>query len=77
LKRRLQDVRRQENHAAAAASCPEIERFSIGWRMGYGEDYMMKRDNWYLALSDEESSAYRELFPEPPTWKGFWNDDDE
>lgn len=19
--------------------CPEIERYSIGWRMGYGEDY--------------------------------------
>lgn len=20
-------------------ACPKIERFSIGWRMGYGEDY--------------------------------------
>lgn len=58
-------------------ACPKIERFSIGWRMGYGEDYMLKWDNWYHALSDGESKEYRELFPEPPTWKGFWKDDDE
>lgn len=56
---------------------PEIERYSIGWRMGGGEDYMGKWDRWYQKLPDKKSEEYRRLFPEPPTWKGFWNDTDE
>lgn len=56
---------------------PEIERYSIGWRMGYGESYMMKWLEWYETLLSDEVASYQDLFPEPPTWKGFWNHDDE
>ncbi|MFR3181913.1 hypothetical protein [Dysosmobacter welbionis] len=28
---------------------PEIERYSIGWRMGYGEDYIDRFDDWSTA----------------------------
>lgn len=56
---------------------PEIERHSIGWRMGYGEDYLDKWSRWYQKLPAKKSADYQELFPEPPTWKGFWNNDDE
>ncbi len=56
---------------------PEIERHSIGWRMGGGEDYMGKWHRWYQKLPAKKSDEYRQLFPEPPTWKGFWNDTDE
>lgn len=56
---------------------PEIERHSIGWRMGYGEDYIGKWHRWYQKLPAKKSGEYRQLFPEPPTWKGFWNDTDE
>ena len=56
---------------------PEIERHSIGWRMGYGEDYIGKWSRWYQKLPAKKSADYQELFPEPPTWKGFWNDTDE
>ena len=44
----------------------EIERYSIGWRMGHGEDYI-DREGWRLAhtLSPEERTEYRTLFPEP------------
>lgn len=56
---------------------PEIERYSIGWRMGGGEDYIGKWHRWYQKLSPQKSADYQELFPEPPTWKGFWNDTDE
>ena len=51
---------------------PEIERGSIGWRMGYGESYICEWGPWYNSLSDDEQISYKELFPEPITWKGYW-----
>lgn len=56
---------------------PNIERYSIGWRMGYGEAYIMKWHVWYDLLSEKEQKEYEELFPEPITWKGYWKDEDE
>lgn len=56
---------------------PEIERFSIGWRMGYGEYYIMKWGEWLETLDESEEKEYQELFPEPITWKGYWNNTDE
>ena len=47
----------------------EIERYSIGWRMGYGEDYIDRFGDWLDTLSPEERTEYRTLFPEPVTWK--------
>ena len=55
---------------------PEIERYSIGWRMGYGEDYIYRFGDWLDTLSPEERKEYRSLFPEPITWKGWWDDED-
>ena len=54
----------------------EIERYSIGWRMGYGEDYIYRFGDWLDTLSPEERVEYRALFPEPVTWKGWWDDED-
>ncbi len=56
---------------------PHIERYSIGWRMGYGEDYIMKWGKWYDALSEKEQKEYQELFPAPITWLGYWEDEHE
>ena len=55
---------------------PDIERYSIGWRMGYGEDYIYRFGDWLDTLSPEERKEYRSLFPEPITWKGWWDDED-
>lgn len=57
-------------------ACPKIERYSIGWRMGYGEDYLFKFMDWLDTLSQEEREEYRNLFPEPVTWKGWWEKED-
>ena len=54
----------------------EIERYSIGWRMGYGEDYIYRFFDWLDTLSSEKQAEYRSLFPEPITWKGWWDDED-
>lgn len=51
---------------------PEIEKGSIGWRMGYGEDYLKKHEKWFCALDEEDREEYQTLFPEPVTWKGNW-----
>ncbi|EGK1783534.1 NADAR family protein [Listeria monocytogenes] len=53
---------------------PEIERYSIGWRMGYGEDYQTKFFEWWETLYSSEKREYQTLFPEPITWDGWWED---
>ena len=55
---------------------PYIERYSIGWRMGTGESYIMKWGEWYDSLDAKEQQEYQLLFPEPITWKGYWQDED-
>lgn len=55
---------------------PEIERYSIGWRMGSGEDYAGQFFDWLDTLSPEEQAEYQVLFPEPVTWKGWWKNED-
>lgn len=55
---------------------PKIERYSIGWRMGYGEDYIVQFWKWWKTLLREEQEEYRNLFPEPVTWNGWWNKED-
>ena len=51
--------------------------YGIGWRMGYGEDYIYRFGDWLKALTPEERIEYRALFPEPVTWKGWWDDKDD
>lgn len=55
---------------------PCISRYSIGWRMGEGESYANQFYDWLNTLSREEQRKYQELFPEPVTWNGYWNDED-
>lgn len=39
---------------------PELDPYTIGWRMGYGEDYAMN-EPWHTA-------EFNKLFPEPQNW---------
>lgn len=48
---------------------PNIPKGSIGWRMGYGESYLMEQYRWFSKLSDEEKREYNEKFPEPKVWE--------
>lgn len=55
---------------------PEIDRFSIGWRMGCGESYMIDWSCWYGGLSKGGQAAYRARYPAPRgDWSTFWQDD--
>jgi hypothetical protein len=45
---------------------------SLGYRMGYGEDYWDKWANWYRGLDAEAQRRYREQNPEPASWRHFY-----
>jgi ribA/ribD-fused uncharacterized protein len=52
---------------------PDIPRYSIGWRMGYGEDYVYQWVPWYEGLTDKGKQAYQAMYPEPEGWRGYYN----
>ena len=51
---------------------PDIERYSIGWRMGSGEDYWHAFAEWYSSLSATEWSNYRATYLAPEGWEDFY-----
>jgi ribA/ribD-fused uncharacterized protein len=55
---------------------PHIGRYSIGWRMGYGEEYRYAFGDWYSTLAKEEQELFQQMFPEPKGWLGWYKDDD-
>ena len=56
---------------------PHIHRYSIGWRMGYGESYSNIFWDWFGSLANETKEIYKKMFPEPKVWRGIYNDDYE
>ena len=57
---------------------PSYGEFSMGWRMGGGEDYRYKFWDWYEKLTKEEQQAYQEAYPYPIFWHyNNWNDEQE
>lgn len=47
---------------------PEFTEFSMGWRMGGGEDYRYQFWDWYEALTSAQQQEYQRLFPYPCFW---------
>lgn len=50
-------------------ACPGIPQYSIGWRMGWGEDYLRRLSRWLEGLTEEERTEYGRLFPPPVFWE--------
>jgi hypothetical protein len=51
---------------------PELQRGSIGWRMGHGEDYMDEWNSWFETLTDKMRKEYfDENKPIPEEWIDF------
>jgi len=51
---------------------PHIPLGSIGWRMGYGEEYWFKFRDWFASLESSGRAQVRERYPEPEGWDGFY-----
>jgi len=56
---------------------PHISRYSIGWRMGYGENYICEFGEWFSSLTLDQQNDYQKLFPEPIGWLGWYSDEDK
>lgn len=52
---------------------PEYERYSMGWRMGPGEDYWHAFHEWVLSLDKPEVEEFVLANPEPESWRGFYD----
>ena len=50
----------------------EIPVVSIGWRMGYGEDYWISFADWFKRKSEGHKKSYAAEHPEPYGWEGFY-----
>lgn len=53
---------------------PTIPRFSVRWRMGYGEAYASLFNDWYIELSPDEQQKYQTMFPAPHSWREYYAD---
>jgi hypothetical protein len=48
---------------------PDLPRYSLGWRMGLGESFLMKWDEWSRTLDQEKLVEYFKLhLPLPVEW---------
>jgi len=52
---------------------PKLERGSMGWRMGAGEDYIIGFREWFSDLEEKKKSYYSFIHPEPNDWTGFYS----
>ncbi len=55
---------------------PQLERESLGWRMGAGADYIDRFGEWWVTMDADKKARYQTLFPEPVAWKGWWRNED-
>ena len=52
---------------------PGIDSHDMFWRMGAGEDYLMKFSKYYDSLSGREQAIYQLTNPLPYNWPGFYD----
>ncbi|XP_064594948.1 uncharacterized protein LOC135461685 [Liolophura sinensis] len=59
----------------------DVHPNEIGWRMGELEQYKFDFWDWFMTLSDSEQEKFKETYPPPEDWAGFYdnqeNDSDE
>ena len=51
---------------------PSIGRYSAGWRMGPGEDYMIAFLRLFRTMNEGDRDAYIADNPEPEDWQGWY-----
>jgi len=79
LRSKMEEIARKESVFEAEGQpnppwkeFPLLERYSIGWRMGAGEDYIIGFRKWFSELDEKRQSYYEYMHPEPNNWAGFY-----
>jgi hypothetical protein len=44
----------------------------MGWRMGFGEEYMHQWETYYFGLNADDRNEYKVKFPEPESWPRWY-----
>ena len=52
---------------------PEIDKYSIGWRMGYGETHIMEWSTYFDNLTESEKRIYQLTYPANSEWKDWYS----
>ncbi len=52
---------------------PNIPRFSIGWRMGVGEEYLAEWTAWFSKQNETEKTTYVRTNQAPFRWWGIYD----
>ncbi|MCP5383649.1 MAG: hypothetical protein H6913_03430 [Altererythrobacter sp.] len=51
---------------------PAYERYSLGWRMGGGEDYWCSFSEWFRSMDSEHRRQYQTHHPAPDGWDDYY-----
>ena len=51
---------------------PDYPRYSMGFRMGVGEDYLMQFRDWYTLAERNEIEGFQNTYPESEDYIGFY-----
>ncbi len=54
---------------------PEIDKYSIGWRMGYGETHIMELSKYLDNLTETEKKIYQLTYPANGEWKDWYDNE--
>ena len=52
---------------------PDLPRGSMGWRMGDGEEALMRFSRYFEDLSPEAAQAFMDRHPAPDGWESFFD----
>ena len=56
---------------------PDVHPYDIFWRMGTGEDYIMKYGEWFYSISEDAQKEYKRYFKPPKDWEDGEDEEDD
>jgi len=56
---------------------PDYEMYSMGFRMGSGEDYNIQFSNWYNFASEKDITDFQRKYPEIEKYAGYYANRDK
>ena len=54
---------------------PELDKNSIGWRMGYGENHIIELSKYLESLTEPEKKIYQLTYPAIGEWKNWYENE--
>ncbi|MEM7163460.1 MAG: NADAR family protein, partial [Bacteroidota bacterium] len=52
---------------------PELDPMDMGWKMGYGEEYILELSKYFETLNEKEKYFYQLIYPAPKEWLNWYD----